>query len=147
MDDISIVLCGTAGQGVQTVEQFLVYLFKISGYNVFATKEYMSRVRGGINSTELRIGTKKVSAFVDRIDIFVPIHKNSMQHISHRLSENTVIIGDPSTVDKNLIRNPDNVFELDFIRIVIYFCATLYVISLVLDLSAIVQSIGFFSFL
>ncbi|MBW2675361.1 MAG: 2-oxoacid:acceptor oxidoreductase family protein, partial [Deltaproteobacteria bacterium] len=53
-DDISIVLCGAAGQGVQTVEQLLTHAFKHAGFNLFSTKEYMSRVRGGSNSTQLR---------------------------------------------------------------------------------------------
>ena len=51
--DVSIVLCGEAGQGIQTVETILVKAIKKSGYNVFSTKEYMSRVRGGENSTEI----------------------------------------------------------------------------------------------
>jgi 2-oxoglutarate ferredoxin oxidoreductase subunit alpha len=46
-DDISIVLCGEAGQGIQTIEYVLTHLLKLSGYNVFATKEYMSRIREG----------------------------------------------------------------------------------------------------
>ena len=54
---VSIVLCGQAGQGIQTVEHLLTRIFKLAGYNVFATKEYMSRIRGGMNSTSLRIGS------------------------------------------------------------------------------------------
>jgi Pyruvate/2-oxoacid:ferredoxin oxidoreductase gamma subunit len=45
--DISIVLCGAAGQGVQTVEELLIGAFRQAGYSVFASREYMSRVRGG----------------------------------------------------------------------------------------------------
>ena len=45
-DGISIVLCGQAGQGIQTVEHLLTRIFMLSNYNVFATKEYMSRIRG-----------------------------------------------------------------------------------------------------
>ena len=43
-DDISIVICGEAGQGVQTIEKLLIGAFKRASMNVFATKEYMSRV-------------------------------------------------------------------------------------------------------
>ena len=60
-DDISIVLCGQAGQGIQTVEYLLTRIFKLAGYNVFATKEYMSRVRGGLNSTQLRVSSGEAS--------------------------------------------------------------------------------------
>ncbi len=54
-EDISIVLCGQAGQGVQTVEFLLTRLLKLAGHHVFATKEYMSRIRGGANSTTIRV--------------------------------------------------------------------------------------------
>ena len=93
-DDISIVLCGAAGQGVQTVEQLLTHLFKLSGYNLFSTKEYMSRVRGGSNSTELRVSSHKVNAFVDRIDILFPLNYDALKHIEKRISSETIIIGE-----------------------------------------------------
>jgi 2-oxoglutarate ferredoxin oxidoreductase subunit alpha len=48
--DISIVLSGEAGQGIQTVERLLLRLFKLSGYHVFSYSEFMSRIRGGNNS-------------------------------------------------------------------------------------------------
>ncbi|MEK7375946.1 MAG: 2-oxoacid:acceptor oxidoreductase family protein, partial [Candidatus Margulisiibacteriota bacterium] len=64
-EDISIVLCGEAGQGIQTIEVVLTRILKQSGYNVFAAKEYMSRVRGGVNSTSIRVSSNRVSAPVD----------------------------------------------------------------------------------
>lgn len=117
LDDISIVICGAAGQGVQTVEQFLVYLFKNSGFHVFATKEYMSRVRGGLNSIEIRVGSKNkpVNAFVSRVDLFVPLHKNATKHILHRLTENTFILGDPDTIDEKNSINQENIVTFDFL--------------------------------
>ena len=56
--DICVVLAGEAGQGIQSIETILVNVLKKDGYNVFATKEYMSRIRGGVNSTEIRISDK-----------------------------------------------------------------------------------------
>ncbi len=40
MADVSIVLCGEAGQGIQTVENLLAPIINLSGYHVFSTKEY-----------------------------------------------------------------------------------------------------------
>lgn len=71
--DVSLVLCGAAGQGVQTVEEILVDSLRKSGFNVFASREYMSRVRGS-NSTEIRVSSERVRAFVDRIDILLPLN-------------------------------------------------------------------------
>jgi 2-oxoglutarate ferredoxin oxidoreductase subunit alpha len=93
-DDISIVLCGQAGQGIQTVEHLLTRIFKLAGYDVFATKEYMSRVRGGANSTEIRLSSQKVSAFVDRIDILIALNAGAVRHVEGRISSETIILAE-----------------------------------------------------
>ena len=110
--DLSIVIVGAAGQGVQTVEEFLIGILKMSGYHVFATKEYESRVRGGMNSTELRIATERVTAYVDRIDILIPFHKNALKHVEKRISNRTLIIANESDLDDSLVKNPDRAFKL-----------------------------------
>lgn len=96
--DISIVLCGAAGQGVRTVENILVRLLKRAGFFVFATKEYMSRVRGGSNSTEIRISSEAVSAPVDRIDILLPFHPDALDHLKARITQETKVIGDRNNI-------------------------------------------------
>ena len=45
--DVSVVLTGAAGQGIQTAEEVLGKVLKRSGFHIFATREFMSRVRGG----------------------------------------------------------------------------------------------------
>ncbi|MBN2013396.1 2-oxoacid:acceptor oxidoreductase subunit alpha [candidate division KSB1 bacterium] len=111
-DDVSIVLGGAAGQGIQTVEQLLVHLFKASGYHLYATKEYMSRVRGGSNSTELRVSSKPVRAFVNRMDFLIPLDKDVLKRLNSRITDDTVIIGDKK---KLLGKNGDE--SLDIIDI------------------------------
>jgi 2-oxoglutarate ferredoxin oxidoreductase subunit alpha len=91
-DSISIVLGGAAGQGVQTVESLLVGLLKNSGYHVFACKEYMSRVRGGTNSTEIRISSRPVTAYVNGIDLLFALDIPSLNHLQHRISAETYIL-------------------------------------------------------
>ncbi|MFZ2330359.1 MAG: 2-oxoacid:acceptor oxidoreductase family protein, partial [Atribacterota bacterium] len=99
--DISIVLCGEAGQGIQTVEELLTRILKLSGYYVFATKEYMSRVRGGSNSTQIRVSSKPIQAPVARIDVLIPLDKEAIKHVSSHLGEHTIIIGDEEKLDTN----------------------------------------------
>lgn len=96
--DISIVLGGAAGQGIQTVETLLVQVLKREGYFVFASKEYMSRIRGGSNSTEIRLTSTKRRAYVDRIDLLFALDKNVVPHLEHRISRKTVIIGEKEKV-------------------------------------------------
>ena len=109
-DDISIVLCGEAGQGVQSVERILVHVLKRSHFHVFATKEYMSRVRGGSNSTEIRVSAKRARAYVNKMDILVPFHAGAIDHVRKRISSRTMVFADPQIV-------PQNSGVLDFKRI------------------------------
>jgi 2-oxoglutarate ferredoxin oxidoreductase subunit alpha len=99
--DISIVLCGEAGQGIQTVEQILVWAFKLAGYNVFACKEYMSRVRGGTNSTLIRVSSVPVKSYIKRIDLLVVLSKDAQAHLKKRINTETLIIGDQELIKKD----------------------------------------------
>lgn len=96
--DFAIVLCGEAGQGIQTVEQILTRILKQSGYHIFGTKEYMSRVRGGSNSTLIRVSSEPVDAPVDRIDLLLPLDGKAMEHLGERVGKNTIVIGDGDVV-------------------------------------------------
>ncbi len=109
--DAAVVLCGQAGAGVNTVEHLLVRLLKQAGYYVFATKEYMSRVRGGENSTTLRIGPPPVRGNIERIDLLIPLNKGAVRHVHTRLSEATVILADPEVVDGDEV--PEGVRRID----------------------------------
>lgn len=96
--ELSIVLCGAAGQGIQTIEQVLTHTLKRAGFHVFATREFMSRVRGGCNSTELRVATRPVRAFVERIDILLALSPDAVDHLGKRVCGDTVVIGAARTV-------------------------------------------------
>jgi len=92
--DVSVVLAGEAGQGIQSIETILVNIMKRSGYDVFATKEYMSRVRGGINSTQIRISGARVSAFIERTDILICLDKDAPAHLKGRIQKSTLIVAE-----------------------------------------------------
>ncbi len=97
-EDISIILCGPAGQGIKTAENLMVSIFRKAGYSVFATKEYMSRIRGGSNSTTIRIASKPIKALVDRMDILIPLDRAAFRHTQHWISPETMIIGEKDSL-------------------------------------------------
>jgi 2-oxoglutarate/2-oxoacid ferredoxin oxidoreductase subunit alpha len=97
-NDLSIVVSGEAGQGIQSIESMLTAFAKKADYHVFATKEYMSRVRGGCNSTEIRISSRPVNASVDRIDVLIPLIPEAIDHLSGRIGRETMVMGDAKSV-------------------------------------------------
>jgi 2-oxoglutarate ferredoxin oxidoreductase subunit alpha len=100
LEDISLVLSGEAGKGLNTIERVLVRTLKLSGFHIYASKEYMSRVRGGNNTVEIRTASKPVGAFVDRIDILVPLNGKAIGRLKHRLGPGTLIIGESGSVEE-----------------------------------------------
>ena len=116
-DEVSVVLCGEAGQGIQTAEQILARYLKLSGFHVFATKEYMSRVRGGSNSTEIRISSKRVSAYLDRIDILIPFHQGAIKHVEKRITPETIVLGDKEIISKDSPMEVKEFIDIPFSKI------------------------------
>ena len=111
--DISLVLSGEAGRGLNSIEKLLVGTLKLSGFNVFASKEYMSRVRGGNNTVEIRVSSSPVAAFVDRIDILIPLNPGSIARLDHRLGEQTLIVGEPGNMAEEY-REKHTILEAPF---------------------------------
>ncbi|HBM17324.1 MAG TPA: 2-oxoacid:acceptor oxidoreductase subunit alpha [Lentisphaeria bacterium] len=107
-NELTIMLAGEAGAGVQSTEAILLSLIKNAGYNVFATKEYMSRVRGGTNSITIRISGDRIFNQNGEPDIFIPFDLNAYERYKNDLSANTLTIA-----DKKVINN-ENIFDLSF---------------------------------
>lgn len=102
---VSIVLAGEAGAGIKSIELVLTQAFHLAGYHVFASKEYMSRIRGGSNSTLIRVGGNEVRAWSNRIDFCVPFGDAAMLHLEKQLGPKTIILGDKESItsDRQLI--------------------------------------------
>lgn len=101
--DLSIVFSGEAGQGLQTLEQLMLKVFKQAGFHVFSYSEFMSRIRGGNNSTQIRIASDSVRSYSRRVDIFVPLHAGAMARFRDRITHETVILGDRALIEGEYI--------------------------------------------
>jgi 2-oxoglutarate ferredoxin oxidoreductase subunit alpha len=117
-EDVSIVLVGAAGQGIETVADFMAKTLKLSGYCVFVTREFMSRIRGGTNSLQLRVSGSPRGAFLKRTDIAVPLTKEAIPHLRKysRIDDGTRVIGEEQVLKGEII-HPDRVSLVPFTRI------------------------------
>lgn len=114
--DISIVICGAAGLGIQTVEELAVQMLKGAGFHVFGSREYMSRVRGGNNSTEIRVSSGPVKALVDRIDLLIPLNRGVRPNIVERIGPETMILGDEEEVGQEFAGIKGRFFNVPFLE-------------------------------
>ena len=93
--EISLVLGGEAGQGLQTIAQILARMFLDGGLHVLAVSEFMSRIRGGSNSVTLRAAHAPVRALTGKIDLCVLLDRDALPRLCDRCSAETLLIGDP----------------------------------------------------
>jgi 2-oxoglutarate ferredoxin oxidoreductase subunit alpha len=116
--DASIVLCGAAGQGIETVAGFLATILKLTGYNVFVTREFMSRIRGGTNSLQLRISSDEVGSYSLRSDIIIPLTQDAIPHLVKygRTSDHTIFLGEKEILDSYEI-DSQRLFPIPFLNI------------------------------
>ena len=99
---ISILIGGSAGTGIKTLENILSDAFKRSGYFVFSTKEYMSRVRGGSNTTLLRISNSPINAPCWHVDLFIALDADALAHVHERLTDDTIVLADEKVTHEQI---------------------------------------------
>lgn len=107
--DYNILIGGSAGQGMDTVSDFLEKALKKKGFYVFSNKDYMSRVRGGHNYTQIRFGASEpIYSHKNELDLILALDENTaISHIKD-LKEDGKIIVDESIKfdDKRTLKLP-----------------------------------------
>ncbi|WP_345984852.1 2-oxoacid:acceptor oxidoreductase subunit alpha [Sulfurimonas sp. HSL-1656] len=91
---LSILIGGAAGMGIDTMEKLLSDAFVRSGYYVYSSKEFMSRVRGGSNTTLIRIADAPQEAPCWEVDLFIALDALALTHAAPRLTARTVVLAD-----------------------------------------------------
>ncbi len=132
--DVSIVISGEAGQGLNTIELIFMTLLKRSGYFAFLSKEFMSRVRGGNNTSAIRVSATQPSAFIDRIDILVVLAPNSIARLEKRLSPKTIILGEAKNIPAKYAAAGLKVFPLEMASVLARIGGNIYANSFILGL-------------
>ena len=107
----NILIGGSAGQGMDTISDFLEKSLKKKGFYVFSNKDYMSRVRGGHNYTQIRFGTDPIYSHANELDLILALDENTTHlHINNLKEDGSLIldesinISDPRAIKLPLIK-------------------------------------------
>lgn len=92
--EYNILIGGSAGQGLDTISDFLEKVIKKSGFYLFSNKDYMSRVRGGHNFVQIRFGENRIFAHKDKLDLILALDENTVLYHKEKLMKDGVIIAD-----------------------------------------------------
>lgn len=111
MTDYSMMIGGTAGQGVQTVSETLSTILTRSGYYVFSVESYESRIRGGHTFTLLCVGGKQLLGARKSLDILVCLNEETYERHIHEVHPEGVVFG---KVKDQPQRKDVRVFPIDF---------------------------------
>ncbi len=77
----SILIAGPAGYGLNTANDIISRLLKQHGYNIYSTKDYMSRVRGGFNFTKIRFADEAIHTYDSNVDFMIAFDKQGISRL------------------------------------------------------------------
>ncbi|MDO9492461.1 2-oxoacid:acceptor oxidoreductase subunit alpha [Acetobacterium sp.] len=92
----NLLLGGAAGDGIETMSGLLEKMLKQSGCHLFTIRDFMSRVRGGHNFTQIRFGNQPLHAHRDTLDGIFAIDETTYQEHQPQLSYDGFILCDES---------------------------------------------------
>lgn len=92
----NILLGGAAGDGIETMSALFEKMLKQSGCHLFTIRDFMSRVRGGHNFTQIRFGNQPLHAHRDALDGIFAIDERTYQEHQLQLTYDGFILCDES---------------------------------------------------
>lgn len=113
--DFNILIGGEAGQGLKTVDNILGKILFREGFNIFSSKDFMSRIRGGHNFMQLRISDEKLYGPDNDLDLLIALNKESVDIHREQLKDDGIILieGDEEVIDGRTILVPASVIADD----------------------------------
>ena len=95
--DQTIKIAGEAGQGVQTIGASIARAFARAGRYAFTHQDLESRIRGGHNFYQVRVGDAPVTCSRSKVDLLVALDRVSIDLHAGELAPGGAVIYDPAS--------------------------------------------------
>ena len=92
--DLTLLIGGTAGQGLVTLGQLLAKSLVNAGYSILVTQSYQSRIRGGHNTFAIRVSTEAVAAPRESVDLLIAMNAETVTLHRAEVTGGGVIVAD-----------------------------------------------------
>src|SRR3972149_5883949 len=104
-NEMSILIGGDAGQGVESGGVGFAHAFARAGLHVFAMQDFRSRIRGGHNFFQMRLSERPVYSHRDPVELVVALTPDSVaMHLDHLAEGGAVIFADNFKIDEAPLR-------------------------------------------
>ncbi|MCU0632580.1 MAG: 2-oxoacid:acceptor oxidoreductase subunit alpha [Methanolinea sp.] len=98
MKEISVLIGGKAGDGINSAGMVVAHLFNRMGYRVYMYFDYPSLIKGGHNFAIVRASRDRIGTHRDRVDFILALNQDSVDFHKDLCREDTEILYDSSRV-------------------------------------------------
>jgi 2-oxoglutarate ferredoxin oxidoreductase subunit alpha len=79
INNMTFKIAGAAGQGVESSGAGFTQALARGGLHIFGLQDYMSRIRGGLNSFQVRVHEQPLYCHEDAVHILLPLNKEALE--------------------------------------------------------------------
>ena len=79
LNDMTFRIAGAAGQGVESSGAGFARALAKGGLHVFGLQDYMSRIRGGLNFSQIRVHEQPLYTHQDAVHILLPLNEEALE--------------------------------------------------------------------
>lgn len=98
MNDLSILIGGKAGFGIDKSGTVIGRLLNRLGYRVYVYRDYPSIIRGGHTFSIIRASNSRMAAHQDKVDLVLALNQETLQLHRNRLKKGCLFIYDSEQV-------------------------------------------------
>ncbi|WP_435076561.1 2-oxoacid:acceptor oxidoreductase subunit alpha [Halococcus sp. AFM35] len=111
-DDLNWAIGGEAGDGINSTGKIFAQALSRAGRQVFTSKDFASRIRGGYTAYKVRSSTERVASVVDRLDVLIALTQRTVEENMDELHEGSVIIYDGERTMMEDFEAPEGMIDM-----------------------------------
>ncbi|MDD5237929.1 MAG: 2-oxoacid:acceptor oxidoreductase family protein, partial [Candidatus Omnitrophica bacterium] len=98
MDEISLLIGGKAGFGIDTSSLLIGRILNQLGFRIHIYRDYPSLIRGGHTFSIIRAAKEKIATHRNKVDFLLALNQDTVDFHKDTLKDNSIIIYDSDTV-------------------------------------------------
>lgn len=107
MEELTIVIGGEQGEGIESVGEILTKVLSQMGFSLYGFRNFSSRIKGGHSDFNLRISTEKeIYVNAEKVNILIAFDKASIDLYIDQMDQNSIILFDSKNVKISTLSEP-----------------------------------------